>query len=236
LGKWVSFDSASSSAHGDYIDADAGVATTLHADEGGIPFHEAATETRVSARVRGLVILGRVHIAELAIGLISRNAQGKAQPPIRLQGNILEGVSIDDCKLKITLDEDFYTLHDTKDKLRDAHAGGLPDHHARMFLPCVAGQEEVSAFPETNGTVKCTLVKDICWAKPEDEYEHEDVEIHGHVVVIRNFGKIYFGEMLITGDSRRLTMVRFQLGSDDGGEVTAGDGQTNGQTYPPTGG
>ena len=49
---------------------------------------------------------------------------------------------------------------------------------------------------------------------------------------VPNFGRIYFGEMFISGDSRRLTMVRFQLGSDDGGEVTAAEGETNGTIWP----
>src|SRR5437870_4010091 len=78
LGKWVSFKSAHTTAHGDYVKAAEGVATT----RGKLPFHKAATETRVSARVRGLVILGRVQIADLQLGLISRSARGTAQPPI----------------------------------------------------------------------------------------------------------------------------------------------------------
>src|SRR4051812_48616284 len=71
LGKWVSFDSAYTSAHGDYVDSAEGVATT----RGEIAFDAAATETRVSARVRGLAILGRLFIADLALGLNSRSAQ-----------------------------------------------------------------------------------------------------------------------------------------------------------------
>src|SRR5689334_18997263 len=60
LGKWVSFQSAHTSAHGDYVSAAQGVATTR-----GKPFEEAATVTTVSARVQGLTILGRVKIADL---------------------------------------------------------------------------------------------------------------------------------------------------------------------------
>jgi hypothetical protein len=39
--------------------------------------------------------------------------------------------------------------------------------------------------------------------------------------------------MFIKGDSRRLTMVRCQLGSPDGGEVAAADGETNPGIFPP---
>jgi hypothetical protein len=73
-------------------------------------------------------------------------------------------------------------------------------------------------------------VKKIEW----DGTPHPNAEIHGHVVYVPEFGKIYFGEMFITGHYRRLTMVRFQLGSPDGGEIVAADGETNGSNWPPT--
>jgi hypothetical protein len=226
LDKWVSFEAVSTSAHGDYVDAADGVATT----RGEKAFHEVPVETRVRAEVRGLVILGRVHVAHAAVGLISQSAVGGQQPVIRLEGNVLEGVRIDDARLAITLAEDFYRECDTKDKLAKRHAAGLARHHARLMLPAVSGADEVTDFPEANGTVMCTIVQEILW----DGAPHPTATIHGHVVVVPNFGKIYFGEMFITGESRRLTMVRFQLGSNDGGEVSAAEGETNGTIWPPS--
>lgn len=224
LDKWVAFESVSTSAHGDYVDAAQGVATTL----GEVPFDVAATATHVKADVRGLVILGRVHIGRAAVGLISYSPDGPGEPVIRLEGNHLEGVRIDDARLKITLAEDFYRECNTKTKLAHRHAAGLAPHHAKLFMP-VDGTDAVAQFPEAKGTVKCTIVQEISW----DGEPHPTASIHGHVVRVPNFGKIYFGEMFITGDSRRLTMVRFQLGSPDGGEVTAGEGETNGGIWPP---
>ena len=72
LDKWVSFDSVTTSAHGDYVDAEQGVATTL----GTVAFDAAPTVTRVRAAVRGLVILGRVHVAHAAMGLTSHSRSG----------------------------------------------------------------------------------------------------------------------------------------------------------------
>ena len=97
LDKWVSFKAVSTSAHGDYVDAAAGVATT----RGEVPFDAVPTETRVRAAVHGLVILGRVHVAHAAVGLTSQSAVGQRQPVIRLEGNRLEGVRIDDARLAI---------------------------------------------------------------------------------------------------------------------------------------
>ena len=132
-------------------------------------------------------------------------------------------------RLKITLAEGFYQECDTQAKLKKKHAKGLAPQHARLLLPLVEDGDPLTTFPEANGVVKCTIVQEISW----DGAPHPTATIHGHVVRVPNFGKIYFGEMFITGDSRRLTMVRFQLGSDDGGEVTVAEGENNGGTWPP---
>ena len=144
LEKWVSFDSVSTSAHGDYVDAEQGVATTL----GTVAFDAAPTVTRVQAAVQGLVILGRVHVAHAAMGLTSHSAVGREQPVIRLEGNVLEGVSIDDYRLAITLAEDFYRECDTKDKLAKRHARACL--HARSACSCLRSAEltRPPAFPK----------------------------------------------------------------------------------------
>ncbi len=225
LDKWVSFEAVTTSARGDYVDPDEAVATT----RGEIPFDAAASETRVTASVLGLVILGRVHIGHAAIGLTGRSPEGTAQPSIRLEGNVLEGVRIDDSRLKITLAEQFYCECDTRHKLATRHAAGLPPEHARMFLPARSTDTELTVFPEANGTVKCTVVQEIAW----EGAPHATARIHGHVVHVPNFGKIYFGEMFVNDHTRHLTMVRFQLGSNDGGDVSAASGETSGMPYPP---
>jgi len=225
LDKLVSFEAVSTSAHGDYVDPAEGVATTT----GALAFDVPPTQTTMKSEVKGLVILGRVHVGRAAVGLISHSPKGKEQPEIHLEGNILEGVRIDDSRLVITLDEDFYRVCNTKDKLAAAHAAGLPSHRAHLLMPLDGSAGPATTFPEANGTVKCTIVKEMHW----DGAPHPTATIHGHVVRVPDFGKIYFGELYITGESRRLTMVRFQLGSPHGGEVVAAEGESNGLPWPP---
>ena len=43
---------------------------------------------------------------------------------------------------------------------------------------------------------------------------------------------MYFGELLISKAERRLTMVRFELGSPVGGYADVGDVVTNGSLFP----
>jgi hypothetical protein len=173
--------------------------------------------------------MDRVKVAHAAMGLTAHSAEGREQPSIRLEGNVLDGVSIDGHRLAITLAEDFYRDCDTKDRLAKRHAAGLSPREARMFLPAGSGAGKGNGLPEANGTVKCSIVQEIHWDGPA----HPTATIHDHVVEVPDFGKIYFGEMFITGGSRRLTMVRFQLGSPDGGEMAAAEGETNPGYWPP---
>jgi hypothetical protein len=98
------------------------------------------------------------------------------------------------------------------------------------LLPLDGSAPPPATFPEANGTVKCTIVKNISW----DGTPHPTATIEGHVVRVPNFGRIYFGELFITAQSRRLIMVRLQLGSPDGGEVAVADGETTTGTWPPS--
>jgi hypothetical protein len=77
--------------------------------------------------------------------------------------------------------------------------------------------------------VLITIVREIAWARKP----HPDASIEGHTVVVPDFGRIIFGEMLVTDLSRRLAMVRMSLGSPEGGTVEFAEVETNGSWYPP---
>ena len=47
--------------------------------------------------------------------------------------------------------------------------------------------------------------------------------ISQNVLTVPRYGRIYFGEVLIDPDERRLTMARFDLGSPDGGKAAAAE-------------
>jgi hypothetical protein len=94
-----------------------------------------------------------------------------------------------------------------------------------------AGKAVSYGFPNTTGTVLCTLVQEMHWT----DGAHPDAKIDGNTIIVPNFGRVYFGELLVQDASRRLTMVRYQLGSDDGGDGSGAAGDTNGSQWPPDG-
>src|SRR5271163_414566 len=56
---------------------------------------------------------------------------------------------------------------------------------------------------------------------------------HGNRLVVPNFGKIALAEVVATPGSVSLTMLRFKLGSPDGGGGSGGTTHTNGLPPPP---
>lgn len=76
----------------------------------------------------------------------------------------------------------------------------------------------------------CSLVEKI----ETDLDKVPGVEIEGHVIRIPHFGEIALAEVFAGWGTRTLTMLRFQLGSPDGGAGSSGSGSTNG--VPPKGG
>ncbi len=214
LDDYVQFQSAETSALGDYVDQQAAEAMT----RGAMKFDASPTKTTVTAKVRGLHIGRRLTARVADAGLIGHSpATGAQQPSIQLAGNQLIGVRVDNFALNIKLNEALFNEFDTLDKLAEAFPN-LPDPLAKMFFN-PAGDDRSKTLPLSNGIVYCTVVESMEW----EGQKHPDAEIEGNYLYLPNFGRVYFGGMLISANSRRVTMVRVQLGSPDGGEVVASE-------------
>jgi hypothetical protein len=79
------------------------------------------------------------------------------------------------------------------------------------------------------GVIYTTIVSEIKWATGKG---YPGAKIDGHSVIVPEFGRIFFGELFIASSERRMTMVRFELGSPWGGWADGGDVGSNGSIYP----
>lgn len=192
---------------------------------GKLRFDEVPTQTTVSAEVQNLVMIGRVTVGLASMSLQSFSTD-EGEPPIRCESAKLEGIDVDGYKLTVTLAPQYFCENDTMSKLRRAAGAGKDP---QFFIN--AGKVASYGFPNNSGTVLCTLVSEIHWT----DRKHPDATIDGNTVIIPNFGRVYFGEMLVQDEARRVTMVRYQLGSDDGGDGSGASGDTNGGSWPPDG-
>jgi len=214
LEDYLQYQSAETSAHGDYIDEKAAEAMT----RGKVPFDAVQAKSTVTAKVRGLHVGRRLMIRIADAGMVAYSPMdGAKQPAIHLSGNRLEGVRIDNSALRITLNESIFCEYDTLEKLSNAFPK-FSDPHAGMFVN-PNGSERCKALPISNGMVACTIVEKMEW----EGRPHPEATIDGNLLIVPEFGKVYFGGMLLSENSRRLTMVRIQLGSPEGGEISASE-------------
>jgi hypothetical protein len=229
---FASFESASTLAEGLIDDRDGAVALTNHQ----VREDSLRMTTRVQAELRQLTVgrTPRLQVRHLNAELRAHSPGVSGEPSI-VPGDIdVDGVTINGVPLRVELDLDIFKRYDTHAKL----LGAMDDpkfvrsHGAQLFLtthfdnypPPPPGGWRVPSCE----TIYATLVKKIEWQdKPAP-----DTQIDHHSVVVKDFGKIFFGEILISPYSRRLTLLRLELGSDSGGSGGGPDVDVNGSWIP----
>ena len=189
------------------------------------------SETReVSVGIKPVVTLKRVRGT-----LVSRSpAAGSGEPSIApARDTTIQGVLIAGNALTVNLNVGFFQKYDTRSKV--LAAADDPKCFSNFGSHFVTGATIEGRQPDgrpglvqRDGVIYATIVKELKWeGKPPT-----DARIDGHSVIVKNFGTVYFGELLISKAERRLTMVRFELGSPIGGYADVGDVVTNGSLFP----
>ncbi len=87
----------------------------------------------------------------------------------------------------------------------------------------LAGRHASMKSPEgrkKKGYVLCSLVSELQGAKPGTSF--------GHVLHVPGFGNIFFGELIVSPNSYRLTMMRIEMGCLAEGNISAASAFSNG--------
>lgn len=193
--------------------------------------------TIVKAAVEGAVI--RNGGRKVAFGSVSfsmsgtTKADGQDRPAITVQASI-EGFSIDGQNLTVRMTAREFlnvgSLDDLRVRLQDPK-------FARFAKQLMAAdglntfREVPKRFPRTE-CVYCTVVDSIKWENPNDA--PTDVTFPDrHRVVIPGWGKLILGELLISANTKKIAMVRAELGSPRGGDLEMAYGGENGGGWPP---
>jgi hypothetical protein len=228
---FASFESASTLAEGFVDDREGAIALTNHK----VREDALRTSTRVQADVRRLTIGSkqRLRIERLAAELRAHSPAASGEPAIALGDVAVDGVTIDGFRLRVELERGIFQRYDTHAKLLTAadDPGFVRSHGRHLFLTTdFDGRPAPPHGRLVPGceTIYATIVRSIEWDGPPDPAAHID----HHSVVVKDFGRILFGEFLITAYSRRLTLLRLELGSDDGGSGGGPDVDINGGWLP----
>jgi hypothetical protein len=180
--------------------------------------------TSVQCQVQDLHILGgKIAVERLFVNIVKKHGPTSDAPTITLS---------DDCNIAgLSLDGRPVTVKINVGPFREAPTmAGLRDRvKADGELSRRIGWMELK--PASAGIAASHIVESVSFpeGKPEDvEWDPKTP----NRIVWRGVGKIYLGELLVTDVSRRLTMLRVQLGSPVAGDVSAGEVETNGHTLP----
>jgi hypothetical protein len=228
---FLSFESASTFAEGLFDDRQEVIKFTRHQ----VREDTLRSSTRVRAEVRKLSLGTHTRLTadRLTVELSSHSPTGSDEPPISLGDVAIEGLAINGFALNIELERPMFRRYDTHAKL--LNAADQPDfvkkYGAHFFM-----DTDIEGWPASRGGrlvprrdwIYSTIVKKIAWA----DRRNPDAQIEHHSVVVKDFGRIFFGELFISSSSRRLTLVRAELGSDEGGSCGGPDVDINGGWSP----
>ncbi len=220
---------------------------------GDVPEDSLTTTTTVGASVEDVVFGkgpkallgeqppdGRGH-PRLSIGwvggqLISFSGKPGDEPSVKIvpKKTSIDEVVIDGFPLKVTLNKSLFEQLDTFSKVQTASADATfmqdtKDCLFREARPTARADGSTGAVrPET--VILGTMVGELAWGR---RGKHPTATLTRHGVIVPDFGTVYFGEILMSPESRRVTMVRVKFGSPVGGYYACSEYDQNGGWYPP---
>ncbi len=196
--------------------------------------------TRVKATVAGLNVGGVVTADSVVSSLLSEHYPGEPEPRIHVSGSTIANLKINGQEVKVEIDDTLFGDLNTYGKFKDKFDRDqtFKKDMRRRFLwgdlqpnevpDCWREQydfaEKQKSLPKAGGVVPCSVVKGTSGGSGFQTFRH--------ILVIPNFGVLFLGEVLMQDFARRLTMMRFKLGSPQAGDVTVASAETNGTNWP----
>ena len=249
---FITFTSAHSRAHGDFSDPRRAAYFT-HGNHGE---NELPANTNVEAQLDGLQVNAdadpedgtpqRVFSAESLHVHMESTSDRRHEVSFRSLSARFKGITLatgpngTPVHLRVHSATDVFAEHDTKDKLVQAYAkdSDFRSKYAACFHPIgtnlpgmlgnFIGKHEM---PHADSVIVATFVTGLEWVGEAPE----GTELLNNRLTIHGLGRIYFGEIIIEEGYRRVTLLRFELGSKTGGDSSACEVVSNGTHYPPVG-
>ncbi len=229
FGDLLSYENAATHVSGDFIDAKLAIDFT----QGNYGENGLATETSAQSSLTGLRITSGNRVLEIEVLEAKMAATSDRQGATNFHSLSAEfqNVRVDDVGLTIVSHCDVFQIFGTKQSLTEAFAASqdFRDRYGACFFSAEGPDPGRQQIPESDGLIYGTIVSTLEW----EGKAPEGAVISGNRVTIEDFGSIYFGEIVIEEGFRRLTLLRFQLGSPTGGEGSGVEVQTNGSSWPP---
>lgn len=225
---------AESSIDGDFEDPNAAVQYT-HGNHGE---NSLPARTRLWINVEDLSIVNEgdgtshtVTVDKIELTMTGLNRRNGDQAGIKLEKAAITGLKLDGYGVNVEICAKMYTDKDTHKKLCDAYDNDeqFYQQYGDLFFTPPQANAGKRKMPQAGGYIHATAANKVTWAGTP----HPDATIEGNKITLKDFGSIYLAELFISDFSRRVTMMRLQLGSPIGGNIMLADGESNGISWPP---
>lgn len=237
FGDLVVFASAAASVEGDYCDKDGKSAADFtfgnHSDN-NLPSRTVADSmvSGLAVTVADRSVSHTLNAASVRATLVSDHPGRGGEPSIRMERLEISGLSVDGIGLDVVF-HDLFTRYPTRKSLEESFLNETA--HAATFDRCLFTRPGYTApkgrrvLPEEGGILCGTVVKEIKWSREP----HPAATLKGNVVIVPGLGSVHLGEIFISSNERRLTMMRFEIGCPEGGELTVVETIGDGHLWPP---
>lgn len=193
------------------------------------------------AMMEGFNISDVVTVDAISARLVTMHSTRQEEPCISPHGSTIENLRIAGHPIELIPLIGVYHDLDTMSKLRDHYKANAQFQNSFHQDACVGKEADLPPkkrkfFPwrrhKTNGELPefrgHTIVPLFRIVDPKVP----GIEVHGNVISIHQFGRLHIGEMVVSRDERRVTMIHADLGSPQSGDGTAcfscsGSGQTD---------
>jgi hypothetical protein len=220
---------------------------SAHTYVSGIQTGDGAYNSVVTCVVEGLNIL-HVITADAIIGRVSSNHVDGQQPEIIPLGSSFENLMIAGQPLQVDLNHDLFVQNPTHSALLShlestskANKGknapkarydwGLTSEKVPPALAKGMLMEPGTDWSKSksNGVLHTSLVKQV---RPVGTGNSAEELPYAYAIHIPHVGNLYLAEVFSSADTKRLTMLRVELGSPFAGVVAAAEPVTNGVWFP----
>jgi len=172
------------------------------------------------AVVEDFNLLHVVDVKKMVSRITTRYFQGAEHVEIVLSGTRYEGFRIFGHEILVKLATDLFLTNPTPRALSDSYKS---DATVRERYHNLSGGKEL---PEDGSTVQITIVEEIIVPPGNLGFT-----VDKNVIEIPHVGRLFLGELTVAPTSKRLNLIRWELGCPSGGDGTIGGGQGGGS--PP---
>lgn len=187
-------------------------------------------DVRSRSMVRGLSVVGRFNADYLQASVTLKHPGPGKQPSISTEGTGFGSLVLDDEVIRVHIDNKLAALTTDQSILEFQKKNQLKG----KFFHGPKADDRPGTVPRLSGSnyIMYSIVERI-EVIGRDPSKPTKAKVNGHVVTLEDFGAIYFGEILVRPESRKLTLLRFELGCKDAGRMSICMAESMGETCPP---